>query len=101
MGGAVKVGRHVTSEVRWDQSQLIPLSSQQAPKSYFACSVHCTLFIKCKVYIDNLQCRMYGIRCMVSSVWCTVYGIRCTVYGIRCTVYGVRCTVYGVRSTLY
>ena len=36
MGGAVRMGRWLTSEVRWDQSHLIPLSSQQAPKSYFA-----------------------------------------------------------------
>ena len=36
MGGAVRVGWRITSEVRWDQSHLIPLSSQQAPKSYFA-----------------------------------------------------------------
>ena len=36
MGGAERVGRRLTSEVRWDQSHLIPLLSHQAPKSYFA-----------------------------------------------------------------
>ena len=36
MGGAERVGRRITSEVRWDQSHLIPLSSHQAPKNYFA-----------------------------------------------------------------
>ena len=36
MGGAERVGRRITSEVRWDQSHLIQLSSHQAPKSYFA-----------------------------------------------------------------
>ena len=36
MGGAVRVGRRITLEVRWDQSHLIPLSSHQAPKNYFA-----------------------------------------------------------------
>ena len=36
MGGAVRVGRRLKLEVRWDQSHLIPLSSHQAPKNYFA-----------------------------------------------------------------
>ena len=36
MGGVVRVGRRITTGVRWDQSHLIPLSSHQAPKSYFA-----------------------------------------------------------------
>ena len=36
MGGVVRVGWRITSEVRWDQSHLIPLSSHQAPKNYFA-----------------------------------------------------------------
>ena len=36
MGGAVRVGRRVTSEGRWDKSHPIPLSSQQAPKRYLA-----------------------------------------------------------------
>ena len=36
MGGAERVGRQITSEVRWDQCHRIPLSSRQAPKSYFA-----------------------------------------------------------------
>ena len=35
MGGAERVGWRITS-VRWDQSHLIPLSSHQAPKNYFA-----------------------------------------------------------------
>ena len=36
MGGAVRVGRRKTSELRWDPSHLIPLSSHQAQKNYFA-----------------------------------------------------------------
>ena len=40
MGGAERVGQRITSEVRWDQSHLIPLSSNQAPKSYFAKIIH-------------------------------------------------------------
>ena len=36
MVGAERVGWRITSEVRRDQSQLIPLSSHQAPTSYFA-----------------------------------------------------------------
>ena len=32
----MRVGRWITSEVRWDQSHPIPLSSHQAPKNYFA-----------------------------------------------------------------
>ena len=33
MGGAERVGRRITSEVRWDHSHLIPLSAHQASKS--------------------------------------------------------------------
>ena len=36
LGGAERVGWRITSEVRWDQSHLIPLLSHQAPKNYFA-----------------------------------------------------------------
>ena len=36
MGWAERVGRRITSEVRWDQSHHIPLLSHQAPKNYFA-----------------------------------------------------------------
>ena len=36
MGEAERVGQRITSEVRWDQSHLIRLSSNQAPKGYFA-----------------------------------------------------------------
>ena len=36
MGGAERVGRRIKSEVRWDQSHHIPLSSHQALKNYFA-----------------------------------------------------------------
>ena len=36
MGGAERVGRRITSEVRWDQSHLIPVSSHQAPKRYLS-----------------------------------------------------------------
>ena len=40
MGGAERVGWWITSDVRWDQSHLIPLLSHQAPKSYFASSAN-------------------------------------------------------------
>ena len=40
MGGAERVGWRITSEVRWDQSHLIPLSSHQASKRYFANEPH-------------------------------------------------------------
>ena len=32
----LRVGRRITSEVRWDQSHIIPLLSHQAPKNCFA-----------------------------------------------------------------
>ena len=81
MGGVERVGRRITSEVRWDQSHLIPLSSHQAPKNYFACSVPSTV---------------YSVPSTLYSVQCTQYIVQCTQYSVQCTQYSVQCTVCSV-----
>ena len=74
MGGAVRVQWRVTSKVRWDQSHLMPLSSHQAPKSYFAeVSKECADQL---IYPEKWI--IYGhmaLNCQFPSLWFTYKAI--------------------------
>ena len=70
MGGAERVGRQITSEVRWDQSHLIPRSSHQAQKNYFAAPivVACTVVTCTVVVCSVVACAVFDYTVVICTV---------------------------------